>query len=61
MLSTTKETAMGESISGMLLGVIVLIMAAILIADHYRREHHRNQQLRWLDTHPMRDWLHRRP
>ncbi|WP_188131070.1 hypothetical protein [Paraburkholderia panacisoli] len=52
---------MVESISGMLLGVIVLIVAAILVAEHYRREHHRNRQFRWLDTHPMRDWLHRRP
>ncbi|MFM0342130.1 hypothetical protein [Paraburkholderia fungorum] len=52
---------MVESISWMLLGAIVLIMAAILVAEHYRREHHRNQRLRWLDTHPMRDWLHRRP
>jgi hypothetical protein len=52
---------MGESISVALLGVIVLIMAAILVAEHYRREHRRSQQLRWLDTHPMRDWLHRRP
>jgi hypothetical protein len=61
MIATSKETAMVESISGMLLGVIVLIVAAILVAEHYRREHHRNRQFRWLDTHPMRDWLHRRP
>jgi hypothetical protein len=31
------------------------------VIEHYRREHHRNQQLRWLDTHPMKDWVHRRP
>jgi hypothetical protein len=49
---------MAESISGVMLGVIVLIMAAILVAEHYRREHHRSRQLRWLDTHPVRDWLH---
>ena len=55
MIATSKETAMGDSISGMLLGVVVLIMAAILVVEHYRREHHRNQQLRWLDTHPIRD------
>ncbi|CAB3798552.1 hypothetical protein LMG28614_04786 [Paraburkholderia ultramafica] len=52
---------MAESISGVMLGVIVLIMAVILVAEHYRREHRRRRQLRWLDTHPMRDWLHRRP
>ena len=49
---------MAESMTVVLFGVVVLIMAAILIAEHYRREHHRNQQLRWLDTHPVRDWLH---
>lgn len=50
---------MTESIA--LLGVLVLIIAAILVAEHYRRERRRNQYLRWLDSHPMRDWLHRRP
>jgi hypothetical protein len=29
--------------------------------EHYRQEHRRNRQLRWLDTHPMKDWVHRRP
>jgi hypothetical protein len=52
---------MGESISGVLLGVLVLVVSAILVAEHYRREHRRKQYLRWLDSHPMRDWLHRRP
>jgi hypothetical protein len=52
---------MGESISGVLLGVLVLIVSAILVAEHYRREHRRKQHLRWLDSHPMRDWLHRKP
>lgn len=52
---------MAESISGVMLGVIVLIMAAILVVEHYRREHRRGRQLRWLDTHPIHDWLHRRP
>ena len=52
---------MGESISGVLLGVMVLIVASILVAEHYRREYRRNKHLRWLDTHPIRDWLNRRP
>jgi hypothetical protein len=51
---------MAESLTVMWVTMIVLIMAAILVTEHYRREHHRNQQLRWLDTHPMKDWLHRR-
>jgi ABC-type uncharacterized transport system fused permease/ATPase subunit len=52
---------MAELITGVLSAVIVLIMAAILVAEHYRRERRRNQQLRWLDTHFIRDWLHHRP
>lgn len=31
---------MVESISAKLLGIIVLIMAVILVAERYRREHH---------------------
>jgi ABC-type uncharacterized transport system fused permease/ATPase subunit len=50
-----------ELVTGVLFGVIVLIMAAILVDEHYRRKRHRIQQLRWLDTHLIRDWLHHRP
>jgi hypothetical protein len=49
---------MAELMSGMLFGVIVLIMAAISVTEHYRPAHHRNRQFRWLDTHPVRGWLH---
>jgi hypothetical protein len=52
---------MAESITVVWLTVIVLAMAAILVVEHYRRERNRTQHFRWLDTHPMRDWLHRRP
>jgi hypothetical protein len=52
---------MDASLSAVLLGVMVLIVGAILVAEHYRREHRRNQYFRWLDSHPIRDWLHRRP
>ncbi|NPT58295.1 hypothetical protein [Paraburkholderia elongata] len=49
---------MAGSMTGVLFGMITLIMAAISVAEHYRHAHPRNQQFRWLDTHPMRDWLH---
>jgi hypothetical protein len=53
---------MAESVTVVWLGVILLVMAVILVVEHHRREHHRrNQRLRWLDTHPTRDWLHHRP
>ena len=48
----------GRVDNGGLFGMIALIMAAILVAEHYRHAHHRNQQFRWLDTHPVRDSLH---
>jgi hypothetical protein len=49
---------MAGSMTGVLFGMIALILAAILVAEHYRHAHHRKQQFRWPDTHPMRDWLH---
>ena len=49
---------MAVSMIGLWVGAVSLIVAAILVKEHYRHEHHRNQQLRWLDTHPIRDWLH---
>ena len=49
---------MTESMTAVLFWVIALIIAAILVAEHYRPAHHRNRQFRWLDTHSMRDWLH---
>jgi hypothetical protein len=52
---------MAESLTVVWLGLIVLIMAVILIAEHFRREPPRSHYLRWLDSHPMRDWLHHRP
>ena len=56
-----KEFAMAESLTVVWLGLIVLIMAVILITEHFRREPPRSHYLRWLDSHPMRDWLHHRP
>jgi hypothetical protein len=52
---------MAESLTAVWLGLIVLIMAVILVAEHFRRVPPRNRSLRWLDSHPMRDWLHHRP
>ncbi|MGF6971084.1 hypothetical protein OKW43_008179 [Paraburkholderia sp. WC7.3g] len=49
---------MAVAMIGLWVGAVAMIVAAILVAEHYRHEHHRNQQLRWLDTHPIRDWLH---
>ncbi|MFP3566383.1 hypothetical protein [Paraburkholderia sp. SIMBA_030] len=49
---------MAESITGVLFGVIALMMAAILVAEHYRRALHRNQQFLWPDAHPVRERLH---
>ena len=52
---------MAESMTVMLLGLVIAFLAGILVLQHYRQEHQRNQQFRWLDTHPMKNWIHRRP
>ena len=52
---------MAESMTVFWLGLMVLIMATILIVEHYRRERSRSRHFRWLDSHPIRDWLHHRP
>jgi hypothetical protein len=59
-ITTEAEGVMVESMTVSWLGIVVLLLAAILVASHYRRERHRNQQFRWLDTHPVKDWTHRR-
>jgi hypothetical protein len=54
MYSTLKEAAMAESMVSTVTGLIILIVAAILIASHYRyRRKHRGLFSR---HHPHRLW-----
>jgi hypothetical protein len=51
---------MTESMTGILLVVIVLAVSAVYAFVWYRREPHREQLKRWLDEHHMSDWLRHR-
>lgn len=46
---------MSASWIGIVVGTLVLVIAAIGVAGHYRREHRREQLLKNLDHH---DWCH---
>jgi hypothetical protein len=60
MQVTSKEAAMAESIESTVVGLIVLIVAAILVTSHYRREHHRERLLSRLDAHRLWDRMRHR-
>ncbi|MFP3565089.1 hypothetical protein [Paraburkholderia sp. SIMBA_030] len=51
---------MTESMISFVVGIVVLLCVVIFTAARYRREH-KNQPdqptARWLDTHPIKDWL----
>jgi hypothetical protein len=47
---------MGESWMGIVIGSLVLVIAAIAMVGHYRREHRRAELLRNLDHHSWYRW-----
>jgi hypothetical protein len=47
---------MSQSMISFVVGV-VLLCVAIFAATRFRREHKDEPVTRWLDTHPIRDWL----
>jgi hypothetical protein len=47
---------MGESWIGIVIGTFVLVIAAIAVVGHYRREHRRTQLLKNLDHHDWCRW-----
>ncbi|MEA3119569.1 MAG: hypothetical protein QOI13_2839 [Paraburkholderia sp.] len=56
-----KEIVMAESMESIVTGVILLAVAAILVAAHYRRERRRERWLTRLDGHRLWDRLRHRP
>ena len=46
---------MAESMVSIVVGLIVLIVAAILVTSHYRRAHPRERLLQRLDAHRLWD------
>ena len=58
MVLTSKEAAMTQSMISFVVGIVVLLCVATLATARYRREHKDEPGTRWLDVHPIRDWLH---
>ncbi|MGF6758755.1 uncharacterized membrane protein YdcZ (DUF606 family) [Paraburkholderia sp. GAS42] len=48
---------MSQSMVSFVVGIVVLLCVAIFVATRYRREHKDEPVARWLDTHPIRDWM----
>jgi uncharacterized membrane protein YdcZ (DUF606 family) len=48
---------MSQSMISFVVGIVVLLCVAILAAARHRREHEDEPVTRWVDTHPIRDWL----
>lgn len=51
---------MSQSMISFVVGIVVVLCVAIFAAVRYGREHRDLPVARWLDTHPIRDWLHHR-
>ncbi|BCZ84863.1 hypothetical protein PTKU64_85380 [Paraburkholderia terrae] len=51
---------MSASWIGIVIGTFALVIAAIGVAGHYRREHRREQLLRNLDHHDGCHWIRAR-
>jgi hypothetical protein len=54
------EAVMAESMVSAVVGLIVLIVAAILVSSHYRRMHSRERLLQRLDGHRLWDRMRHR-
>ena len=60
MLVFRREVVMAESMESIVTGVIVLAVAAILVASHYRRERRRERWLGRAGGHRLWDRLRHR-
>jgi hypothetical protein len=60
MQATLQEAVMAESMVSTVVGLIVLIVAAILVTSHYRRAHPREGLLQRLDAHRFWDRMRHR-
>lgn len=58
MVLTSKEVAMTQSMMSFVVGIVVVLCLVIFTAARYRREHKDQSVARWLDTHPIKNWLH---
>jgi amino acid transporter len=58
MVLTSKEVAMTDSMTSFVVGIVVVLCIVVFTVARYRREHKDLPVARWLDTHPIKDWLH---
>ncbi|WP_165848077.1 hypothetical protein [Paraburkholderia lacunae] len=48
---------MSQSMISFVVGIVVVLCVAIFAAIRYGRAHKSEPVARWLDTHPIRDWM----
>ncbi|WP_193727898.1 hypothetical protein [Paraburkholderia franconis] len=51
---------MSQAMISLVVGMAVVLCVAIFAAARYRREYKDEPLARWLDTHPIRDWMRHR-
>ena len=51
---------MTEPMISLIVGIVVLLCSAVVLKTRHRAAHKTGLQARWLDTHPMRDWMRHR-
>ncbi|HEX3635938.1 MAG TPA: hypothetical protein VHV99_10685 [Paraburkholderia sp.] len=49
---------MTDSMTSFVVGIVVVLCIVVFTVARYRREHKDLPVARWLDTHPIKDWLH---
>jgi hypothetical protein len=48
---------MNQLMTSLVVGIAALLCAAIFSVAHYPRAHKDEPVARWLDTHPLREWM----
>ncbi|SAL81407.1 hypothetical protein AWB68_06128 [Caballeronia choica] len=51
---------MTEPMISLIVGIAVLLCVAVVLMHRHRAEHKGEPHARWLDTHPLRDWMRHR-
>jgi hypothetical protein len=60
MALTSEEAAMTESMISLIVGIVVVLCITVVLVTRRRAEHRGEPHAtnaRWLDTHPLRDWM----
>jgi hypothetical protein len=61
MAPTSEEAAMTEPMISLIVGIVVVLCIAVVLVARHRAEHKGEPHAaRWLDTHPLRDWMRHR-